>query len=82
MLTAAGFREIRAQHIPIIWPVQGPEALFEFVMKGAVRTRMIYDRQTPEAQQRIRDALVAATLPYLSVGGIPSPAVLVTASKA
>jgi SAM-dependent methyltransferase len=81
MLTEAGFQEIRARDIAIVWPIGGPETPFEFVLKGAVRTRMVYERQIPEIQQRIREALAAATIPYVKAGGIPSPAVLVTATR-
>jgi SAM-dependent methyltransferase len=81
MLTEAGFQEIRARDIAIVWPIRGPETPFEFVLKGAVRTRMVYERQIPEVQQRIREALAAATVPYVKAGGIPSPAVLVTATR-
>ena len=81
MLAQAGFREIRARDIAVVWPVRGPETPFEFVLKGAVRSRMVYERQVPEVQQRIRDALAAATVPYVKAGGIPSPAVLVTAIR-
>ncbi len=83
MLTQAGFREIRAEEIAITWPLRGPETVVEFVLKGAVRTRMIYERQTPQIQQRIREALATATTPYLRNGGlgIPCPAVLVTARR-
>ena len=82
MLTGAGFTAIRAQRVPIVWPIRGPETPFDFISRGAVRTRMIYERQTPLVQQRIREALATATVPFLSAGGIPAPAVLVTASKA
>jgi SAM-dependent methyltransferase len=82
MLTGAGFTAIRAQRIPIVWPIKGPETPFDFIIRGAVRTRMVYERQTPSVQERIRDALAAATVPFLSAGGIPAPALLVTATKA
>jgi hypothetical protein len=82
MLAEAGFARIRAERIPIVWPIRGPQTPFEFIVRGAVRTRMVYERQTPLAQGRIRDALAAATTPFLTAGGIPAPAVLVTASKA
>ena len=81
MLEEAGFRDIRARTLAIVWPVRGQGALLEFLLKGAVRTRMVYERQTPAAQQRIRDALVSAATPYVPAGGIPAPAVLVTATK-
>ena len=81
MLSEAGFGGIRAQRIPIVWPIHGPDTLFDFIVRGAVRTRMIYERQTPLVQKRIRDALAAATTPFLSLGGIPAPALMVTTSK-
>jgi len=81
MLTEAGFREIQARNIAIVWPIREAETPFEFVLKGAVRTRMVYERQTPQVQRRIRDALAAATTPHVSAGGIPSPAALVTATR-
>jgi ubiquinone/menaquinone biosynthesis C-methylase UbiE len=83
MLTQAGFRDIRAKDIAITWPLRGPETVVEFVLKGAVRSRMVYERQTPQIQQRIREALAAATTAYLQKGsvGIPNPALLVTARR-
>lgn len=82
MLAGAGFKTIRARRIAIVWPIRGPETTFDFVLRGAVRTRMVYERQTASVQERIRDALAAATAPFLSAGGIPAAAVLVTANKA
>ena len=83
MLTQAGFREVRAKEIAISWPLRGPDTVVEFVLKGAVRSRMIYEQQTSQIQQRIREALATATTAYLRNGGtsIPSPAVLVTARR-
>ena len=83
MLAQTGFRDVRAQDIAITWPLRGAETVVEFVLKGAVRSRMIYERQTPEIQQRIREALATATNAYLQKGnsGIPNAALLVTARK-
>lgn len=83
MLAQAGFRDVRTEEIPITWPIGGPESVVEFILKGAVRSRMVYERQTPEIQQRIREALVAGTTAHLQKGStsIPSPALLVTARK-
>jgi SAM-dependent methyltransferase len=83
MLRQVGFGDIQSRDLPIVWPVHGPETTCEFVLKGAVRTRMLYERQTPQVQQRIREALIAGTMPYVRDGtaGIPCPAVLVTARK-
>ena len=65
-----------------MWPVDGPDSTYQMLVRGAVRTRMIYERQTAQVQQRIRDELAAATAPYVKSGGIPAPAVVVTAIKA
>jgi SAM-dependent methyltransferase len=83
MLTRTGFEAIQTRDLPIVWALHGPEAVFEFVLKGAVRVRMLHERQNPAAQQRIREALIEGTRPYLGDGkaGIPCPAVLVTARK-
>jgi hypothetical protein len=83
MLRQAGFGDIQTRDLAIMWPLHGPETTFEFVLKGAVRTRLLYERQTPQIQQRIREALLAGTIPYVRGGtaGMPCPAVLVTARK-
>jgi SAM-dependent methyltransferase len=41
MLAGAGFKSIRAQRIAIVWPIHGPEAIFVFILRGAVRSRMV-----------------------------------------
>lgn len=83
MLTEAGFGQIVARELDIVWPVAGPETVIEFLEKGSVRSSMIYERQTPEVKQRIGDFLTAGTARFLAAGktGIPCPAVLVTAVK-
>jgi SAM-dependent methyltransferase len=83
MLAQAGFQDVRTWDIPVTWAVRGPESVVEFVLKGAVRSRMVYERQTPQIQQSIREALVAGTTAYLQKGsaGIPNRALLVTARK-
>ncbi len=65
MLTQAGFEDIHTQEVAVAWPLRGPETTLEFALKGAVRTRMLYERQTPAVQQRIREALITGTLPYV-----------------
>lgn len=83
MLKEAGFGNIVARDLDIVWPVTGPETVIEFLEKGSVRSAMIYERQTPAVKQRIRDFLIAGTERDLRSGkaGISCPAVLVTAEK-
>ena len=81
MLATAGFRDISVQSLNLRWPLQGPKTMVEFVLKGSVRTRMLYEQQIPEIQTQIRDALIAETMPYIQAGkeSISCPALLVTA---
>jgi SAM-dependent methyltransferase len=83
MLSDAGFTKVELQDLPIEVPLKGQETLLEFLLNGAVRGRMLYDRQTPDIQERIRDALRGAAVPYLDSGktAIPCTAVMVTARK-
>lgn len=83
LFTAAGFSDITENVIEIDWPIDNPDTALEFMNKGAVRTRLVYERQTPEAKEKIRGAVVGATNAYLSKGAnvVPSPALLVTATK-
>lgn len=83
MLTAAGFDDISARDLAIEWPIKNRAIMVEFIEKGAVRTNMVYERQTPEVQKRIRDVLMSHTDRYIAEGrsGVPCPAVLVTAAK-
>lgn len=84
VLSAAGFSHLSENDVDIVWPIDDAESAVEFMEKGAVRTRLVYERQTPEAAEKIRNAVIGATNAYLSKGrnAIPSPAVLVTATKA
>jgi len=44
---------------------------------------MIYERQTPEIQKQIRDAIIDQTTPFFQSGDrtIPAPAVRIRAEK-
>ncbi len=83
LLEEAGLSDIEARQIPIEWPLNDAATLVEFIAKGGVRTKMVMDGQTPETRQRIHQALIGHAERYLRAGKttIPSPAVLVTATK-
>ncbi|NEQ52713.1 MAG: methyltransferase domain-containing protein [Leptolyngbya sp. SIO3F4] len=82
MLAQAGFGNIDTQVLELQWPLQGPETMVEFLLNGSVRTRMLYERQTPEIQTQIREALVLETMSYIQTGqdSIACPALLVQTS--
>lgn len=84
MITQAGFKDIHTQTLNLRWPLQGPETMVEFIVKGSVRTRMLYERQTPAVQAKIRAGLVEETMAYIRNGkkSIPCPGMLVIGSKA
>ncbi|ESA34872.1 type 11 methyltransferase [Leptolyngbya sp. Heron Island J] len=84
MMTQAGFKDIYTQTLDLRWPLQGPETMVEFIVKGSVRTRMLYERQTPAVQAQIRAGLVTETMAYIRDGkkSIPCPGMLVIGSKA
>lgn len=81
-LRDAGFVNVSATELPITWSTKSGEAMITFIQKGAVRTRMIYEGQAPEVQQRIRDALVGRVEEFAREGhdSISCPAVLVSAT--
>ncbi|WP_028585328.1 class I SAM-dependent methyltransferase [Desulfogranum mediterraneum] len=83
MLSQAGFTDIHHQELEINWPLNGPETLFEFALKGGVRTRMLYEQQPAAIRQAIRKALISGAQSYLTAGktAVPCPAVLVRARK-
>lgn len=83
LLTAAGFPHLIEHVLEIDMPISNADATMEFIDKGAVRTRLVYERQTPEVREKIREAVTEATDRYLNKGRstIPSPALLVTATR-
>jgi SAM-dependent methyltransferase len=83
LLTSAGFSQFTENVLEIVWPISSPDTMVEFIDNGAVRIRLLYERQTPDVKEKIRAAVVGATNGYLSKGhnAIPMPALLVTATQ-
>jgi SAM-dependent methyltransferase len=83
LLEGAGFIHISARQIAIQWPLDGAHTLTDFIEQGGVRTKMILEGQTEETSRHIRQALIAHAERYLQAGKstIPSPAILVSATK-
>lgn len=74
VLAGAGFAAPVITQVPQVWTLPAPEALFDAVCEGAVRTRAILRAQTP-------DALEARAFERDGVTEIPMPAVLASAAK-
>jgi ubiquinone/menaquinone biosynthesis C-methylase UbiE len=82
-LLAVGFRTPEARTIPQVWRLASPDALFEVMRDGTVRTAGLLRAQTPDAREAIRVAIREAVRPYERGGGVelPMPAVLATAAR-
>lgn len=82
-LTGVGFTSISTAKIPLTWYGQTGQDLLDLIYKSVVRTPMILERQTPEARERIHQAILKGAERY-RVGeriAIAIPAFMVTVVK-
>jgi len=79
----AGFVSPTVKTIALIWGLHSPDALFENMFEGTVRTAGLLRAQSADAIRAIRKALRQAAMPYQKGDGVelPMPAVLVSARK-
>ena len=82
VMAGAGFTDIHVQSLPLTWVMPSPDAVFEAVTRGGVRTSAVLRAQTPEALERIRLAVRQSVERYAkgNVFELPMPAVLASAS--
>ena len=78
VLEFAGFSDISVRTLPLKWVLRSPDAAFEAMQRGGVRTSAVLRAQTPEALERIRLAVRRGVERYAAGDGfeIPMPAVL------
>jgi SAM-dependent methyltransferase len=83
LMDAATFADVRVSEIPSDFEPTSPLEVVDFMRKCTVRAAHLYDRQTPERQLEIDDALTKAAASAMAEGGgkIPCPALLVTGVK-
>jgi len=77
-----GFTNVDVRTLPLTWTLRRDDDVFDAVSRGGVRTSALLRAQTPEALNRIRDA-VRDSVQAFATGGvfeIPMPAVLVSAA--
>jgi hypothetical protein len=82
-LTAAGFVAPVTSKIPLTWYGNTPRDFLDLFYKSAVRMPMVLERQTPQARERINEAVLKGAERF-RVGerlAIASPAFMVTAVK-
>ena len=84
-LGGAGFHDVEVDTIPIAWTLRSPDAVFDAISRGGVRTAAVLRAQKPDVLERIRAAVRAAAERYRRNDGslvIPMPAVLSSARRA
>lgn len=78
-MEAAGFEGTEVTRLPQTWRLPSPEALFEVMLGGTVRTAGLLRSQSPEALIAIREAMREEAARYRTEEGaveLPMPAVL------
>ena len=83
VLAGLGFVEPRVTRVPQVWRLPSPEAFFQAMLHGTVRTRALLQAQAPAALAAIGEAVRAAAAEYRDGSGLalPMPAVLVAAMR-
>jgi ubiquinone/menaquinone biosynthesis C-methylase UbiE len=72
-LTTAGFRNVVCEEMPIEFKGKRPEDVFDWLDKSTVRTMAIFRLQTPEAQGRIRAAILDDAKKYMTKQAVKIP---------
>jgi hypothetical protein len=82
-LLAAGFESPKVIKVPQIWRLPSIDSLFEFMRESTVRTAGLLRAQTPDARQKIRQAMCEELKQYQkgSVVELPMPAILASGVK-
>lgn len=82
-LTDSGFNSISNAKIPLTWRGETSQDLLDLIYKSVVRTPMVLERQTPEALERIHEAILSGAERFRAGErlAIAIPALLVTAVK-
>jgi len=78
VMARKGFTDIHVQSLPLTWVMPSPDAVFEAVTRGGVRTSAVLRAQTPDALERIRLAVRQSVERYARGNAfeLPMPAVL------
>lgn len=83
MLSRAGFTNVSATEVPLVWRVSSPDAFIDAVSSGTVRAAAVLNRQSPENLASIKQYLRERVSSFEQNGAyaVPSPALVVTAHK-
>ena len=82
-LERTGFADVQVRQLPLTWRLSSPDAVFDALSHGGVRTAAVLRAQTPAALDAIRGAVRREVQGYAKDGGfhVPMPAVLASATK-
>lgn len=83
LLSRAGFTDVSATEVPLVWRVSDPDAMIEAISCGTVRTAAVLSRQSSQNLARIKQYLRERVSCFEQDGAyaVPSPALVVTARK-
>jgi SAM-dependent methyltransferase len=83
MLGRAGFADVSAKEVPLVWRASSPDAIIEGVSRGTVRAAAVLSRQRPDNLIKIKQYLHERVSQFKQNGGyaVPSPALVVAARK-
>lgn len=83
VMELTGFTDIEVRKLPLTWTLPSPDAVFDAVSSGGVRTSAILRAQTPEAREQIRLAVRQSVERYAAgkLFEIPMPAMLAAGTK-
>ncbi|HET8669538.1 MAG TPA: hypothetical protein VFM05_02610, partial [Candidatus Saccharimonadales bacterium] len=83
VLYTAGFETRMITQIPLRWRLNSPDAVFDTLYEGTVRTAGLLRAQTPDALEAIRAAIAKAARAYQhgDILELPMPAILASAVK-
>ena len=73
VLSRAGFIDLRARDVECVFKLVRAEMIERLAREGLVRTRLIFDRQTPDVQRRIIHALVEKARGFETGHGVEIP---------
>ena len=79
-MRAAGLVDARVETVPLVWRLKTGAALFEAFLHGAVRTAALLRAQTPQAVEKIRQAITEGAEAYRKGAMIELPMAAVLSS--
>ncbi len=83
MLGRAGFTNVSATEVPLVWRVSSPDAIIEAISSGTVRAAAVLNRQSSKNLANIKQYLRERVSTFEQNGAyaVPSPALVVAARK-